>query len=154
MAMHRYVILLLMSFSPEGLLTHLAKLDRETLAHPLVSFATQVYAAFQTGDYGRFLRLYRNTDFLTAVAMSGVADLARLRALWLLMRTYPQPIGDKVPMARMRNILSCATDAHARSFLVFHGMRVFDEPGGAFVSMPKKGTPEAAQHPLLTGTNK
>jgi len=157
MAAHRYIILLLMSFSPEELLTHLAKLSRDTLSHPLVSFATQVWAAFKTEDYGRFLRCYRNADFLTAVAMSGVVDLARLRALWLLVRTYPQPIGDKVQLARIENFLAFSSEAHARSFLAFHGIRVLDDPAsktGPVVVLPKKGTPEAAQNPLLSGPSK
>uniref|UniRef100_A0A7S4QUS6 PCI domain-containing protein n=2 Tax=Alexandrium monilatum TaxID=311494 RepID=A0A7S4QUS6_9DINO len=157
MASHRYIILLLMSFSPEELQSHMAKLSRETLSHPSVSFATQVYAAFRTEDYGRFLRCYRTADFLTAVAMSGVVDLARLRALWLLVRTYPQPIGDKVPLSRIKSFLAFASDAHARSFLAFHGIRITDDPsstGGAVVVLPKKGTPEAAQNPLLNGPSR
>eukprot|EP00928_Gymnodinium_smaydae_P033558 TRINITY_DN24006_c1_g3_i2.p1 TRINITY_DN24006_c1_g3~~TRINITY_DN24006_c1_g3_i2.p1 ORF type:complete len:1302 (-),score=233.15 TRINITY_DN24006_c1_g3_i2:201-3971(-) len=153
-AVHRYIVLLLMSFSPEELMTHLAKLSREVLSHPLVSFATQVHAAFQTDDYSRFLRFYRTADFLSAVAMSSIADLARLRALWLLFRTYPQPIGDKFPLERLKNLLALAGDAHARSFLAFHGVQVVDEESGAFVRMPKKGSPEAADHPLLSGPNR
>jgi len=158
LAVHRYIILLLVSFSPEGLLTHLAKLSREVLAHPLVSFAIQAWAAFQTDDYGRFLRCYRTADFLTALAMKGLADLARLRALWLLVRTYPQPVGDRLSLSRMKNHLAFASDAHARSFLAFHGVRVVEDDGGghggAAVALPKKGTPEAAQHPLLTGPSR
>lgn len=157
MAVHRYIILLLMAFSPDQLLTHLAKLSKEVLSHPLVSFATQVFAAFNTDDYGRFLRLYREADFLTAVAMSGVADLARLRALWLLVRTYPQPIGDKIPLSRMKTFLAFTSDHHARCFLIFHGIQIKDDPnseGGGFVVLPKKGTPEAAAHPILTGPAK
>jgi hypothetical protein len=155
-SMHRYIVLLLMAFSPEELLTHLAKLSREILSHPLVSFATQAFAAFQTDDYGRFLRFYKTADFLTALAMSGLADLARLRALWLLVRTYCQPVGDKLTLERIRNILAFASDAHAKSFLAFHGVKVQPDPdgkGGAVV-LPKKGTPEAAQHPLLTGPSR
>lgn len=157
MAIHRYIILLLMSFSPDTLLTHLAKLDRGILSHPLVSFATQVFAAWKTDDYGKFLRCYRNADFLTAVTMSGIVDLARLRALWLLFRTYPQPIGDKVPLARIQGFLSFASDTHARDFLKHHGVQVVQDPkaaGGAVVVLPKKGTPEHAAHPLLAGPNK
>lgn len=155
-AVHRYIILLLMAFSPEELLTHLAKLSQEILSHPLVGFATKAFAAFQTDDYGAFLRLYRTADFLTAIAMSGVADLARLRALWLLVRTYCQPVGDKLPMKRIQNLLAFASESHARSFLAFHGVKVdTDGKGGEpFVVLPKKGTPEAAQHPLLTGPNR
>jgi len=152
MAVHRYIILLLMSFSPDGLLQHLAKLSKETLSHPLVSFATQVFAAFNTEDYGKFLRLYRQADFLTAVAMSGVADLARLRALWLLVRTYPQPIGDKMSLARIKTFLAFGSNEHARNFLAFHQIRVQDDPnadGGGLVVLPKKGTPEAAACPLI-----
>lgn len=150
-SVHRYIVLLLMAFSPEELLTHIAKLSRDTLSHPLVSFATQAYAAYRTDDYGRFLRLYRTSDFLTAVAMSGVADLARLRALWLLVRTYCQPVGDKLTLARLCNILAFASETHAKSFLAFHGVKVETGAGGSMVVLPKKGTPEAAQHPLLTG---
>lgn len=152
--MHRYIILLLMAFSPDGLMTHLAKLDRETLCHPLVSFATQVFAAYQTEDYGRFLRCYRTADFLTAVAMSGVVDLARLRSLWLLVRTYPQPVGDRIPLSRICRMLAFADEGHARSFLAFHGVRVVDQGNGPVIVLPKKGTPEAAQHPLLVGPNR
>jgi len=154
MAIHRYIILLLMSFSQEGLLTHLAKLSREMLSHPLVNFATQAYAAFCTDDYGRFLRFYRNADFFTAVAMSGVADLARLRALWLLVRTYPQPVGDKLSLSRIMSFLAFASEEHTRSFLRHYGTTVVDGPSGPMVVLPKKGTPEAANHPLLTGGSK
>lgn len=152
-SVHRYIVLLLMAFAPEELLTHLAKLSRETLGHPLVGFATQAYAAFRTDDYGRFLRLYRTADFLTAICMSGVADLARLRALWLLVRTYCQPVGDKITLSRLSNILAFASETHAKSFLAFHGVKVETDPKSkcAVVVLPKKGTPEAAQHPLLTG---
>eukprot|EP00931_Biecheleriopsis_adriatica_P097193 TRINITY_DN7093_c0_g1_i1.p1 TRINITY_DN7093_c0_g1~~TRINITY_DN7093_c0_g1_i1.p1 ORF type:complete len:1264 (-),score=254.11 TRINITY_DN7093_c0_g1_i1:46-3477(-) len=154
MAAHRYIVLLLMSFSPDEVSSHLSKMSRELLSHPLVSFATKVYAAFHTDDYATFLRMYRDADFLSAVAMSGIADLARLRALWLLVRTYPQPIGDKVSLARMKNILAFASDDHAKSFLAFHGLQlVIDEAsdGGAHVILPKKGTPEAAALALLQG---
>jgi len=157
MAMHRYIILLLMCFSSEGLLQHLARLSREILSHPTVSFATQVFAAFNTDDYGKFLRLYRQADFLTAVAMSGVADLARLRALYLLLRTYPQPIGDKVSLGRIKEFLSFGSDAHVRAFLAHHKVRVQDDPaahGGGFVVLPKKGTPEASECTLLSGPAK
>lgn len=148
-AIHRYIVLLLMAFSPEELQSHLAKLNKEILIHPLVSFATKAYAAFQTDDYSRFLRCYRQTDFLTAVAMSGVADLARLRSLWLLMRSYPQPVGDKLSLARIKNVLAFASDAHARSFLAFHGVSVVDGASGPTVVLPKKGSPEAERNKLL-----
>lgn len=147
---HRYVVLLLMAWSPEDLLGHLAKLSRELLCHPLVSFAIQAYAAFKADDYGRFLRRYRDADFLTAVAMSGVADLARLRALWLLMRSYPHPVGDKLTLSRIRNLLAFGSDEHAKSFLAFHGIRIVEDPGGAWVVLPKKGSPEAEANRLLT----
>eukprot|EP00929_Paragymnodinium_shiwhaense_P059635 TRINITY_DN2985_c0_g1_i1.p1 TRINITY_DN2985_c0_g1~~TRINITY_DN2985_c0_g1_i1.p1 ORF type:complete len:1183 (+),score=328.16 TRINITY_DN2985_c0_g1_i1:152-3700(+) len=154
-AVHRYIALMLMSFAPEELMTHLAKLEKVVLAHPLVSFATQVHAAFSTDDYGHFLKCYRETDFLSAVAMSGIADLARLRALWMLYRTYPQPIGDKISLPRICNLLAFATESHARKFLVFHGVNVVDVRGGtSHIVLPKKGTPEAAAHPLLSGASR
>lgn len=152
LAVHRYIILLLMSFSPEELLTHLAKLSREMLSHPVVSFATRAFAAFRSDDVSRFLRLYREADFLTAVAMSGVADLARLRALWLLVRTYPGPIGDKIRLSRIKHSLAFASDEHARSFLSFYGVQV-ESGADPQVILPKKGTPEAAQYPLLNTPN-
>ncbi|CAK0873528.1 unnamed protein product [Prorocentrum cordatum] len=154
MAMHRYIILLLMSFSPEGIGAHLAKLDREVISHPLISFATQAYAAFQTEDFGRFLHFYREADFLTAVAMSGIADLARLRVLFMLFRTYPQPVGDRVPLSRLKTILACSTDAHLRQFLTHHGVAVEQGASGSHVVLPKKGTPQALSHPMLSGPNK
>jgi len=152
-AIHRYIILLLMAFSAEELLTHLAKLSRDTLSHPLINFATQAYAAFQADDYSRFLRLYREADFLTAVAMSGVADLARLRALWLLVRCTPPGVADKVKLSRIRTMLAFASDEHARSFLSFHGVKVVDDAGAtnAYAAFPKRNSPEAANHPLLSG---
>eukprot|EP00933_Yihiella_yeosuensis_P076494 TRINITY_DN8628_c0_g7_i1.p1 TRINITY_DN8628_c0_g7~~TRINITY_DN8628_c0_g7_i1.p1 ORF type:complete len:771 (-),score=130.71 TRINITY_DN8628_c0_g7_i1:127-2154(-) len=154
MSSHRYIILLLMSFSPESVSNHLAKLSRELLSHPTISFATQVYAAFMTDDYAKFLRAYREADFLSAVAMSGLADLARLRALWLLVRTYPQPIGDRVSLTRLKNILAISSDDHAKSFLAFHGLQIVidsSSDGGAHVVLPKKGTPEANALTLLQG---
>eukprot|EP00930_Biecheleria_cincta_P013904 TRINITY_DN12183_c0_g1_i2.p1 TRINITY_DN12183_c0_g1~~TRINITY_DN12183_c0_g1_i2.p1 ORF type:complete len:568 (-),score=100.20 TRINITY_DN12183_c0_g1_i2:397-2100(-) len=157
MSSHRYIVLLLMSFAPDEVSSHLSKISREILSHPHVSFATKVYAAFQTDDYATFLRLYRDADFLSAVAMSGVADLARLRALWLLVRTYPQPIGDKIALARLKNMLAFASDDHAKSFLAFYGLQLVidkDADGGAYVIMPKKGTPDANQMPLLQGPAK
>lgn len=157
MSSHRYIVLLLMSFAPEELTSHLSKMHRELIAHPLVSFATRVYAAFQSDDYTTFLRLYRKADFLSAVAMSGIADLARLRALWLLVRTYPQPIGDKVSLERMKNMLACVSDDHCKSFLAFHGLQIVVDKasdGGAHIVFPKKGTPEAAALPLLQGPAK
>jgi len=154
MAMHRYVILLLMSFSPEGIGAHLAKLDKDVICHPLVSFATQAYAAFQTEDFGRFLHFYREADFLTAVAMSGIADLARLRALFMLFRTYPQPVGDKVALSKVKTILAFATDEHARKFLAHHGVRIEEGKSGPNMVLPKKGTPEALSHQMLSGPNR
>jgi hypothetical protein len=152
-AVHRYIILLLMSAAPEELLKHLAKLSKAILAHPLVTFATQAFAAFKTEDYSTFLRFYKEADFLSAVAMSGIADLARLRCLWMFFRTYPQPVGDKIPLERIKNILAFASDDHARSFLRFHGVKVLDGADGnkekAVIQLPKKGTPEAEQHKLL-----
>ncbi|CAE7830199.1 Mcm3ap, partial [Symbiodinium necroappetens] len=154
MAARRYIVLLLMSFAPDELSSHLSKMSRELLMHPLVSFATQVYAAFHTEDYARFLRLYRETDFLSAVAMSGVADLARLRALWLLVRTYPQQVGDRISLAKLKNILAFVSDDHAKTFLAFHGLQIVidkESDGGAHVVLPKKGSPEANALPLLQG---
>eukprot|EP00439_Symbiodinium_sp_Y106_P023569 s150_g2.t2 len=154
MAARRYIVLLLMSFAPDELSSHLSKMSRELLMHPLVSFATQVYAAFHTEDYARFLRFYRETDFLSAVAMSGVADLARLRALWLLVRTYPQQVGDRISLAKLKNILAFVSDDHAKTFLAFHGLQIVidkESDGGAHVVLPKKGSPEANALPLLQG---
>lgn len=154
MAARRYIVLLLMSFSPDAVSGHLAKMSRELLMHPLLSFATQVYAAFHTEDYARFLRMYREADFLTSVCMSGVADLARLRALWLLVRSYPQQVGDKISLSKVKNILAFASDDHAKAFLAFHGLQIVidkDAGGGANIILPKKGTPEATNLPLLQG---
>ncbi|CAK9110920.1 Germinal-center associated nuclear protein (GANP) (GC-associated DNA primase) [Durusdinium trenchii] len=154
MAARRYIVLLLMSFSPDAVSGHLAKMSRELLMHPLVSFATEVYAAFHTEDYARFLRMYREADFLTSVCMSGVADLARLRALWLLVRSYPQAIGDKISLTKLKNILAFASDDHAKAFLAFHGLQIVidkDAQGGANIILPKKGTPEAQSLTLLQG---
>ncbi|CAL1162046.1 unnamed protein product [Cladocopium goreaui] len=154
MAARRYIVLLLMSFSPDAVSGHLAKMSRELLMHPLLTFATQVYAAFHTEDYARFLRMYREADFLTSVCMSGVADLARLRALWLLVRSYPQQVGDKISLSKIKNILAFASDDHAKAFLAFHGLQIVidkEAGGGAMILLPKKGTPEAASLPLLQG---
>ncbi|CAJ1362115.1 unnamed protein product [Effrenium voratum] len=154
MASRRYIVLLLMSFAPDEVSSHLSKMHRELLMHPLVSFATEVYAAFHTENYARFLRMYREADFLSAVAMSGVADLARMRALWLLVRTYPQQVGDKIALGKLKNILAFASDDHAKSFLAFHGLQIVIDKewaGGAYIVLPKKGTPEAASLPLLQG---
>merc|ERR1719188_366855 len=142
-----------MSFSsePQGVLQHMVRLDREILSHPLVSFATQVFAAFNTDDYSKFLRMYRQAYFLTAVAMSGVADLARLRALWLLVRNYPLPVGDKIPLHKLKVLLAFGSDEHARSFLAFHQIQVQDAAVPVVV-LPKKGSPEAAACPLLNGS--
>eukprot|EP00435_Cladocopium_sp_Y103_P035199 s471_g9.t1 len=154
MSARRYIVLLLMSFSPDAVSGHLAKMSRELLMHPLLTFATQVYAAFHTEDYARFLRMYREADFLTSVCMSGVADLARLRALWLLVRSYPQQVGDKISLSKIKNILAFASDDHAKAFLAFHGLQIVidkEAGGGANILLPKKGTPEAANLPLLQG---
>ncbi|CAE7239216.1 unnamed protein product [Symbiodinium sp. KB8] len=149
MAARRYIVLLLMSFAPDELSSHLSKMSRELLMHPLVSFATQVYAAFHTEDYARFLRLYRETDFLSAVAMSGVADLV-LHSV----RTYPQQVGDRISLAKLKNILAFVSDDHAKTFLAFHGLQIVidkESDGGAHVVLPKKGSPEANALPLLQG---
>lgn len=120
----------------------------------MVNFATKVHAAFQTDDFFGFLRFYRNADFLSAVAMSGIADLARIRALWQLFRTYPQPIGDKLPLAQVMKILAMKKENHAQAFLAFHGVKIISSAthaGGGYIQLPKKGTPEANDHPLLNG---
>ena len=59
--------------------------------------------------------------------MSGVADLARLRALCLLVRTYPAAVGDKISLSKVKNILAFASDDHAKAFLAFHGLQIVIE---------------------------
>lgn len=153
-AVLRYIVLLHASCAPCELSSLLAGLRREVLAHPLVAFARHASVAYAMGDYGRFLQLYRRADFLTAAAMmaGGVVDLARLRMLWMLVRASPQSIGDSLPITRIMSVLAFNCEEHARDFLTFHGVRVMESGvSGVFAVLPKRGSPEAVQHPLLVG---
>merc|ERR1712008_5390 len=146
--MHRYIILLLATASASELAAHLARLDGETLEHTLVRFAMRSAAAFQTGDYARFLRLYQEADFLTAVAMSRAAGLARVRSLFYLVRAYPQAIGDRLHLANVARKLALPSSEAVRKFATSHGLQVVDDVaarGGGFLLLPRRGTPEATQ---------
>ncbi|CAE8614592.1 unnamed protein product [Polarella glacialis] len=144
--MQRLVLLLLLCTSPSSLPAHLARLGAEVVGHPVVRPAVQACGAFLAGDYSRFLRFYRESDFLSAAAMSSLADLARLRVLWITARAYPHAVGDKLPLSRLQRMLACGSEEHVRSFLAFHGISVQDGPDDSQVLFPKRDTPEAEGH--------
>ena len=79
-----------------------------------------------------FLRFYEGADFLSAVALAELADLARVRQLWILSRAYPRSIGDVMKLSALVRLLAFKDEAHARAFLVFHGLVVEDglDPAG------------------------
>ncbi|CAE7660240.1 unnamed protein product [Symbiodinium microadriaticum] len=142
MAARRYIVLLLMSFAPDETLACFGALQ-------LSGRGPGVFGISKPG-------LYRETDFLSAVAMSGVADLV-LHSV----RTYPQQVGDRISLAKLKNILAFVSDDHAKTFLAFHGLQIVidkESDGGAHVVLPKtpvllgmKGSPEANALPLLQG---
>lgn len=64
------------------------KLEDCLIEHPLVQWAVSAVAAFQTGDYGRFLsEFYARTDLLTAIMMSLHANFARTMVLFQMLCT-------------------------------------------------------------------
>ena len=151
-AIQRYVVLLLLAASPATLPAHLADLDSVVLQHPLLVSAVAACAAFLSGDYVGFLRFYKEADFLSAVALAELADLARLRMLWMIARAYPRSVGDSVKLPGLTKLLACQDEAHARDFLAFHGLTVDDDPQnpqGPRVLLPRKGSVEEDGHPLL-----
>eukprot|EP00438_Fugacium_kawagutii_P003562 Skav202748 [mRNA] locus=scaffold1326:494249:502953:- [translate_table: standard] len=92
-ATQRLVVLLLLATSPQLLPTHLAALDRELLQDPVLLDAIDACAAFQSGHYARFLRFVASESRLAplgACILTDLADLARLRLIWLRARAYPK----------------------------------------------------------------
>eukprot|EP00445_Apocalathium_hangoei_P077051 CAMPEP_0204148994 /NCGR_PEP_ID=MMETSP0361-20130328/24025_1 /ASSEMBLY_ACC=CAM_ASM_000343 /TAXON_ID=268821 /ORGANISM="Scrippsiella Hangoei, Strain SHTV-5" /LENGTH=386 /DNA_ID=CAMNT_0051103433 /DNA_START=47 /DNA_END=1204 /DNA_ORIENTATION=+ len=151
-AIRHLMLLLLLTFSPGTLSEHLAALDKSLLRHPLIRSALGACSALQAGDCARFLKYYRAADFLSAVAMSGAADLARLRVLWMLARCSPPGIGDRLRLARVTQMLACGSEEHARQFLELHGVQVDGTGSDSLVVLPKRGGPQgASEHPLLAG---
>eukprot|EP00439_Symbiodinium_sp_Y106_P045820 s879_g5.t2 len=151
-AIQRFVVLLLLATSPAALPAHLADLGAAVLRHPLLVSAIAACAAFLSGDYVGFLRFYEGADFLSAVALAELADLARVRQLWILSRAYPRSIGDVMKLSALVRLLAFKDEAHARAFLVFHGLVVEDglDPQGDYrVFLPKKGSVEEVEHPLF-----
>ncbi|CAE7275507.1 Mcm3ap [Symbiodinium sp. CCMP2592] len=153
-AIQRFVVLLLLASSPATLPAHLADLGATVLRHPLLVSAIAACAAFLSGDYVGFLRFYKGADFLSAVALAELADLARVRQLWILSRAYPRSIGDVVKLSALVRLLAFQDEAHARAFLVFHGLVVENgldqDPEGDYrVFLPKKGSVEEGPDALL-----
>jgi len=120
---HRYVILLLIS-SPDKLLSHLNKLTPEMLNHPLVTYALRVFAAYQSDDYQTFLHYYRNADFLSAVAMSPVVDVVRLRVLGVLCKAPRAQMKDSLDLNEMMDSFGLATVTRAMEFFKLAGLEV------------------------------
>lgn len=137
---HRFVILLLIS-SPDKLLLHLNKLVTQDLHQPLVKYALDVFAAYQSENYQLFLQYYRNADFLSAVAMSPVVDVVRLRILGVLARAPAPSMTDSMPLETMMSTLSMKTQTQATEFLKLAGLKVEDQK----VLFPKR---EDLQTPL------
>lgn len=159
-ALQRYVILLLTSFSPlSEAVAHVAGLARSMMEHPTVQFAIRALAAFRAGDYRRFLRYYKAADFMTAVAMSRAANLARARILWSLSQSYPKSVGDQIPLPRAKTMLAIASDEHLHGFLVFFGLAVATSEerkggdGDTWAVLPKKSAPGEEASPWI-GTSR
>ncbi|CAE7746060.1 unnamed protein product, partial [Symbiodinium pilosum] len=138
-AIQRFVVLLLLATSPATLPAHLADLDKVILKHPLVVAAISASAAYLSGDYLGFLRFYKEADFLSAVAVAELANLARMRLLWMISRAYPRSVGDSVSLRGLVKLLACQDEAHARAFLSFHGLAVEEGEQRDRVLFPKKG---------------
>jgi len=130
---HRYVILLLIS-SPDKLLSHLNKLTPEVINHPLVNCALKVFAAYQSDDYKTFLHYYRNADFLSAVAMSPVVDVVRLRVLGVLCKAPAPQMQDSLNLSLMMDSFGLATVNRAMEFFKLAGLEV----KGDKVIIPKR----------------
>eukprot|EP00435_Cladocopium_sp_Y103_P044663 s1168_g12.t1 len=103
----RLVILLLLVTSPNLLPSHLAAMDRELLRDPLILGAVNACADFLSDDYARFLRYVASEGHLVACVLTDLADLARLRLLWLRARAYPKAVGDRWPLKPLAKLLSC-----------------------------------------------
>eukprot|EP00397_Hematodinium_sp_SG-2012_P007224 GEMP01007266.1.p1 GENE.GEMP01007266.1~~GEMP01007266.1.p1 ORF type:complete len:1029 (+),score=218.85 GEMP01007266.1:329-3415(+) len=137
---HRFVILLLIS-SPDKLLLHLNKLQPEDLKHPLVVYALDVFAAYQSENYQHFLQLYKTSDFLSAVAMSPVVDIVRLRVLGVLAKAPAPSLQDSIHLETIMSTLGIATVTQAIEFLKLAGLKVVNQK----VTIPKR---ENLQIPL------
>jgi len=142
--MHRYILFFLLRDAQEWM-SHLHKLGKH-LQDPLIRSATHACVAYQTGDYVRFLRYYREADFLSAVAMSGEVNLARLKSLWILVRGCAATVSDTLSLRSLQQMLAFGSEDHARSFLSFHGVRTEVRPEGEVAVLPNLG---AKNHHLL-----
>ncbi|CAK9069125.1 unnamed protein product [Durusdinium trenchii] len=140
----RLVILLLLATSPDALPAHLAALDRRLVGHPLVREAIEATGHFLSGHYVRFLR-FAASDLWASLVLVDLADLARVRLLWLRARAYHKAVGDRWPLKQLAKLLVCDAEL-LRHLLVTYKVEVVEEPEAEAV-LPRKGAWE--DHPLF-----
>eukprot|EP00434_Breviolum_minutum_P004032 symbB.v1.2.003548.t2/scaffold196.1/size274459/20 len=130
----RLVILLLLATSPELLPMHLAALDRNMLEDPLILSAVKACSDFLSGHYCDFLRFVDECHNLDFYILMDLADLARIRLLWLRARAYPKAVGDRWPLEALAKLLRC--DCHMlRSLLAAYEVEIDEAQAEAILPL-------------------
>ena len=120
----RYAIFLQITQS-EQLLGQLARLPASLLEDPLISEAIDVFTAFQVKDYSKFLKFYRECDFLSAVALSGRVDYIRYKSVVTLVRSMHPSLVDRIPLDDVLQSLCLDSDrSYGVAFLEHLGLSV------------------------------
>eukprot|EP00929_Paragymnodinium_shiwhaense_P023692 TRINITY_DN14779_c1_g1_i1.p1 TRINITY_DN14779_c1_g1~~TRINITY_DN14779_c1_g1_i1.p1 ORF type:complete len:1901 (-),score=463.23 TRINITY_DN14779_c1_g1_i1:47-5680(-) len=139
--MYGYIILLLLVADRDGqkVFEFLPQLPTALLRHPAVSWAIAVASSMANREYGRFLRLYRDADFMSSVIMMPLLDLARQRILWYLVRSTAPVIRDKLKLENLARKLVMQDLDVAEEFFDFHGLEVIELGSGQkIVQLPAR----------------
>lgn len=134
--MYRYVVLLQIG-THQGL-SFTSRWSKAVLNDPLVKWALQAAGAFYSEDYGRFLRMYKQADFMSAVLMARVVDFVRYRILCSILRSLV--VNTKETMWTLGQLQSCLAindPAFCTEFLEYFGLWV----EGNQVRFPKRTGP-------------
>eukprot|EP00397_Hematodinium_sp_SG-2012_P001622 GEMP01001626.1.p1 GENE.GEMP01001626.1~~GEMP01001626.1.p1 ORF type:complete len:1090 (+),score=235.37 GEMP01001626.1:261-3530(+) len=122
-AVYRYVVLLQIG-TTQGF-SFASRWPKEVLSDPLVQWALRAAAAFDSEDYVRFLRMYREADFLSAVLIARMVDFARYRILCVILRSLVFDREEtRWTMDQLQDSLCIVDFDFCKEFLEYHGLWV------------------------------
>ncbi|CAE6951354.1 unnamed protein product [Symbiodinium sp. CCMP2592] len=120
MATLRYLTLLLMSWAPSELGGHVATLSLEQQSHSVVAWALQACEVASRQDWPKFLSLYTQADFLSAVAMERAATYARHGIMRQVVESCRLRHVRRMSLAKLKSMVAVRDTA----FFKHYGLRV------------------------------
>lgn len=122
-AVYRYVLLL--QIGTPHCFSFTSRWSKEVLSDPLVKWALSAAGAFYSEDYARFLRMYQQADFLSAVIMARLADFARYRILCSILRSVVINTKETLwTVSQLQRCLWIVDPDFCTEFLEYHGLWV------------------------------